>query len=71
MNIFTIVSVIKKKEDFSKIKMQTLYKKKKKTYNSNNTAQSGKNNRCVRPAPCIPINISELYVICNCSLKVK
>lgn len=30
------------------------------TYNSNNTAQSGKNRRCVKPAPCIPINISVL-----------
>jgi len=41
------------------------------THSSNNTAHSGKNKRCVNPAPCIPINMSVLYVICNCSLKVK
>ena len=36
---------------------------KKNAYNSNSTAQSGKNNACVSPAPCIPINMSELWVI--------
>jgi len=40
-------------------------------YSSNNTAQSGKNNKWVKPAPCIPINMSVLEVICNCSLKDK
>ena len=33
------------------------------THSSIKTAQSGKNNACVRPAPCIPINMSELCVI--------
>lgn len=45
--------------------------RKNHTHSSNNTAHSGKNKRCVNPAPCIPINISVLCVMCTCSLKVK
>lgn len=48
-------------------------KKKKKifnhTYISNTAAQSGRNIRCVSPAPCIPIKISEFLVISNCFLN--
>lgn len=36
------------------------------SYTSKTAAQSGKNNRCVNPAPCIPTNTSVLYVISNC-----
>ena len=47
----------------TKYKLFYWIKKKKNAYNSNSTAQSGKNNACVSPAPCIPINMSELWVI--------
>ena len=49
-----------------------LEKKKKifnHTYISNTAAQSGRNIRCVNPAPCIPIKISEFLVISNCFLN--
>lgn len=39
------------------------------TYISNTAAQSGKNMRCVSPAPCIPIKISEFLVISSCFLN--
>lgn len=39
------------------------------TYISNTAAQSGKNIRCVSPAPCIPIKISEFLVISSCFLN--
>ena len=39
------------------------------THSSKTTAQSGRKRRCVRPAPCIPIKMSELWVIFNCARK--
>lgn len=37
------------------------------THSSKMTAQSGRKRRCVRPAPCIPIKMSELWVIFSCT----
>ncbi len=39
------------------------------THSSKMTAQSGRKRRCVRPAPCIPIKMSELWVIFSCTRK--
>lgn len=39
------------------------------THSSKMTAQSGRKRRCVRPAPCIPIKMSELWVILSCTRK--
>jgi len=39
------------------------------THSSKMTAQSGRKRRCVRPAPCIPIKMSELCVILSCTRK--
>ncbi|TNN41442.1 hypothetical protein EYF80_048404 [Liparis tanakae] len=41
----------------------------KYTHSSKITAQSGRKRRCVRPAPCIPMKMSELLVILNCTRK--
>lgn len=39
------------------------------TNSSKMTAQSGRKRRCVSPAPCIPMKMSELWVIFSCSRK--
>lgn len=41
--------------------------REKQTYSSKTTAQSGRKSKWVSPAPCIPMNISELWVILSCS----
>ena len=37
---------------------------RKYTYSSKTTAQSGRNSRCVSPAPCMPMNMSLLWLLC-------
>lgn len=39
------------------------------THSSKMTAQSGRKRRCVSPAPCMPMKMSELWVIFSCSRK--
>ena len=68
IRIFAIISV-KNIEIYDYSICNYIFFKYEKSYISNTAAQSGRNIKCVKPAPWIPIKISEFLVISNCFLN--